>query len=68
MTGLFLFLAAYYVVANRGWLRSVYRNRVQVIKSVRIWARTMAGYDNVFWSLCAVCLALAVWGVSWFMP
>ncbi len=79
MTALLCFLLGFYIVANRGWLHDVYQNRYRFafqarqwsrlfIKHAVAWVRRMCDYDSVFIGLCAACVALAVWGVSWFMP
>ncbi len=79
MTALLCFLLGYYIVANRVWLHDVYQNRYRLAFQARqwsrlfimravAWVRRMCDYDSVLIGLCLACVALAVLGVSWFLP
>lgn len=79
MTALVFFLISFYIVANRVWLQGVYQDRTRLAFQARqwtrlfvmhavAWVRRMCDYDSVSIGLCCACVALAVWGVKWFMP
>ncbi len=54
------------LVSRLAW--EAHRHLVRSIAHAVAWVRRMCDYDSVFIGLCCACVALAVLGVSWFMP
>ncbi len=54
------------LISRIAW--ETHRWLVRSIARAVAWVRRMCDYDSVFIGLCCACVALAVLGVSWFVP